>query len=62
MKFGLSVVLLAAAADALPQIGLGGASLALVSATQEKPKLRPTAKRTVFKYGPIDLAARDVSC
>jgi hypothetical protein len=61
MKFGLPIALLAVAVEAAPQLGGFGSSLSLVGTKQGKPVIRATAKRTTFRFGPIDLAGKDVS-
>ncbi|KAF2397319.1 hypothetical protein EJ06DRAFT_523814 [Trichodelitschia bisporula] len=58
MKASL-VVFLAAAVAAVPQRGLGGGGLPVVSTKTLTPKLRANAKRVAVKYGPFELLAKD---
>jgi len=62
MKLQLPILLLATVAECVPQLGgllSGGTGWALVGKKEVKPLYRPNAKRTILKYGPLELAGKD---
>jgi hypothetical protein len=61
MKFQLPILILATVAECLPQLGgMGGSAWPLTKTTTVKPLYRSTAKRVILRYGPLELAGKDV--
>jgi hypothetical protein len=61
MKFQVYFLALGALVECAPQLGLGsGMSWPIVGRQDVKPLYRESAKRTILKYGPLDLVAKDV--
>jgi hypothetical protein len=61
MKYQVAFLALAVLAKCVPQFGLSGSAWKHVGTKEVKPKYRASAKRVILKYGPLDLAGKDVS-
>jgi hypothetical protein len=64
MMYRLPILLLAALAECSPQLGLlggRGGGWKKISSKFVTPFYRQEAKREIVKYGPLELAGKDVS-
>jgi hypothetical protein len=61
MKYQIALLALTVLAECVPQLGLSGPAWKHVGTKEVKPKYRTSAKRVILKYGPLNLAGKDVS-